>query len=92
MVDRGLTHLSMANKLDKVADIIAGEFSEIPKAEEPMPSMEEVLRERILPLKKPAIVGLQCGHGKVHVTIPVGIEARLDADGPWLRLKELPVD
>jgi muramoyltetrapeptide carboxypeptidase len=92
MVDRGLTHLSMAKKLGNVAGIVAGEFSEVPKAEEPMPSMEEVLRERILPFKKPAIVGLQCGHGKVHVTIPVGIEARLDADEPSLKLKEPPVE
>ena len=92
MVDRGLTHMSMAGKLAGVAGIVVGEFNEIPKAGDPMPSMEEVVRERILPLKKPAIVGLQCGHGKVHVTLPVGLEARLDADEPSLKLKELPVD
>ncbi len=92
MVDRGLLHLSMAGKLDRVAGVIVGEFSEVPKAEEPTPSMEEILRERILPLKKPAVVGLQCGHGKIHVTIPVGLEAKLDADKPSLTLKEAPVD
>ena len=92
MVDRALTHLSMAKKLDNAAGVVVGEFSEVPKAEEPLPSMEEVLRDRILPLKKPAIIGFQCGHGKIHVTIPVGVEARLDADDPSLKLKEQPVD
>ena len=53
---------------------------------------KELLLERILPLGKPAIVGLQCGHGKVHVTIPVGVEARLDTTEPSLTLKEIPVD
>ncbi len=92
MVDRALTHLSLARKLDKVAGVIVGEFSEVPKANEPVPSMEEVLQARILPFKKPSIVGLQCGHGKIHVTLPVGVEARLDADEPSLRLRETPVD
>jgi len=92
MIDRGLLHLAMAGKLEKVAGVVVGEFSEVPKAEEPMPSIEEIVRERILPLGKPSIVGLQCGHGKVHVTIPVGVEASLNADEPSLRLKEQPVE
>lgn len=92
MIDRGLLHLAMAGKLENVAGVVVGEFSEVPKAEEPMPSIEEVVRERILPLRKPSIVGLQCGHGKVHVTIPVGVEATLNADDPSLRLKEQPVE
>ncbi len=92
MLDRGLLHFTMAGKLDKVAGVVVGEFSEVPKATEPVPSMEEILRERILPLDKPAIVGLQCGHGKAHVTVPVGIGAKLDADEPSLTLRERPVD
>ncbi len=91
-IDRGLLHLSMAGKFDKVAGFVAGEFSEIPKPEEPMPSIEEVVREQIAATGKPAIVGLQCGHGKVHVTIPIGVEASLDADEASLRLREKPVD
>ena len=92
MVDRALTNLSLAGKLDNLAGVIVGEFSEVPKPTEPVPSMEEVLQSRILPLKKPAIHGLQCGHGKVHVTLPLGVRARLDADEPSLKLLETPVD
>ncbi len=91
-IDRGLLHMSMAGKFDKVAGFVVGEFSEAPKVEEPMPSIEEVVRERIVPTGKPAIVGLQCGHGKVHVTIPIGVEATLNADEASLRLKEKPVE
>ena len=90
-IDRGLLHLSMAGKLNKVAGVVVGEFSEVPKADEPMPSIEEVVRERLVSLGKPAIVGLQCGHGKIHVTILVGVDAKLDADERSLKLKEQPV-
>ncbi len=92
MVDRALTHLTIAGSLDNVAGVIAGEFTEVPKPTESLPSMPEVLRERIQPFKKPAILGLQCGHGKIHVTLPVGVEAKLDADKPSLTLQETPVD
>jgi len=92
MVDRALTHLASAGKLGRVAGVIVGEFSEVPKPTQPTPSMEEILRERIAPLKKPSIMGLQCGHGRIHVTIPVGVEARLDADEPSIHMLETPVD
>ncbi len=84
--------MSLAGKLRDIAGVIVGEFNQIPKYTEPVPSMEEVLRERILPLNKPAVMGLQCGHGLIHVTIPVGAEATLDATEPSIRLLDIPVD
>ncbi len=91
-IDRGLLRMSMAGKFDKVAGFVAGEFSEAPKAEEPMPSNGEVVKERMAPTEKPAIVGLQCGHGKIHVAIPFGLESRLSAEDVSLKLTEKPVE
>lgn len=79
-VDRYLTHLWLANKLQQAAGIIMGEFTNYqPQDNRPSPTLWEVLRDRIEAIGKPAVYGLCFGHGKHHLTIPLGVQARLDA-------------
>jgi len=86
IIDHMLTHLNNAGKLEQAAGIIIGECVECtPKKHEPGyyvdKSLEDVLYDIIEPLKIPAIHGLPIGHSKDLATLPIGVQARLDAAG-----------
>ena len=55
-------------------------------------TLEEVLDDHIGPLGIPAYRGAKIGHIKRQFTLPLGIEAELDADAGTLRLLEPAVD
>lgn len=83
-IDRMLTHLLNAGVLRQVAGIAVGvcQVCEDPKAKsvrEYRQTLEDVLKERLLPLKIPVVTGLPFGHGPDHATLPVGGRATLDA-------------
>jgi muramoyltetrapeptide carboxypeptidase len=83
-IDRMLTHLLNAGVLQQVAGIAVGVSPgcEDPKAtntREYRQTLEDVLKERLLPLKIPVVIGLPFGHGAFHATLPVGGRATLDA-------------
>ncbi len=82
--DRMLTQLLNAGLLQQVAGIAIGINAgcEDPKAKrsrEYRQSLEDVFRERLLPLKVPVVAGLPFGHIPLNATLPVGIHATLDA-------------
>jgi len=78
-IDRYLTHLWLGHKLQDAAGIVVGEFTKYEPTQTPSLTLWDVLKDRIGGSGKPAIYGLCCGHGKHHLTIPSGVEARLDA-------------
>lgn len=84
--DRMLTQLLNCGLLQQVAGIAIGLNAncENPKAnattKEYRQSLEDVLRERLLPLKIPVVTGLPFGHVPDNGTLPVGIKAELDAN------------
>jgi len=83
-LDRKLVHLRLAGVLGQVAGIVVGESAArapAPGSDAPAPglSVREILEDLIVPLGKPAIYGLACGHGAYHLTLPIGVRARLDA-------------
>jgi muramoyltetrapeptide carboxypeptidase len=89
LIDRNLTHLWLANKLQEAAGIIVGEIVRSnPKPSEASRTVWDVLIDRIRSIGKPAIYGLCCGHGKHHVTLPVGLEAKMDATERRLWIEE----
>jgi muramoyltetrapeptide carboxypeptidase len=82
--DRMLTHLLNAGQLQRVSGIAIGinAHCEDPKAKsskEYRQTVEDVLRERLLPLKVPMVTGLPFGHVPHNATLPIGVRARLDA-------------
>ncbi len=91
-IDRMLTHLILAGKLNKAAGIIICEIrnykQSIPGA---TPTLEEVIRDRIGGLGIPAIYGVCCGHGSDKITIPIGVKASLDATNAKLTITESAV-
>ena len=89
-IDRMLTQLWLAGKLQQVAGIVFGKFT---KAEDEGNtfSVEEVIRDRCEPLGIPVIRGLMIGHVNDKTVVPIGLQARLDADAGTLQLLEAAV-
>ena len=83
-MDRMLTYLLNAGVLQQVAGIAIGINKDCvdPKAKtakEYRQTLEDVFRDRLLPLKVPVVMGLPFGHIPHNATLPVGGEVLLDA-------------
>jgi len=89
-VDRMLTHLWMAGKLEQLAGIVLGKFTDANDSSNTF-SMEQVLRDRLAPLGIPTLRGAMIGHIEDKTVVPLGIRARLDAEAGTLNLLEAAV-
>ena len=90
-IDRNLTQLLRAGKLDGVAGLVVAEHVDCgPREHRPaFPStlsLEDVIDERLRPLSVPTISGLPLGHGRHLATLPLGVRARLDATAGCLEV------
>ena len=94
--DRMLTHLLNAGLLQQVAGVAVGlnKNCKDPKARtatEYRQTLEDVLKERLLPLKVPVVAGLPFGHVRHNATLPIGVQATLDAERGDLAINEAAV-
>lgn len=89
-VDRMLTHLWLTGKLERLAGVALGKFTDDDYDSNTF-SMEEVLRDRFEPLGIPTLRGLMIGHIDDQTVVPVGARARLDVEAGTLRLLESAV-
>jgi len=81
-VDRVLMHLKQAGKFEGVRGIVLGEFPDSAPAVAGAPSVREVCARILRPLRIPIVFGAPVGHTtRPMLTIPLGIKARLDAEG-----------
>ena len=83
--DRMLTYLLNCGLLQQVAGIAIGlnadcEDPKTKRAKEYRQTLEDVLKERLLPLKIPVVTGLPFGHVPHNATLPVGAQVTLDAE------------
>lgn len=85
-VDRLLTQLLLAGMLDGVAGILFGDTAGPQSAGSG--NLVEVLRDRLGNLPFPCCYGLALGHGLPQATLPLGVQAVLDADRGTLNLVE----
>ena len=86
-IDRMLTQLRLAGKLQQAAGIVFGKFTDS-DTEGNTFSVEEVLRDRTEDLGIPVVRGMMIGHVSQQTVVPIGIEAELDGDAGTLRLLE----
>ena len=80
-VDRALIHLKQAGKFRAASGVILGEF---PESEAPVgtETVKDVARRILGPLGIPVVCGAPVGHtARPMLTLPVGVLARLSADG-----------
>lgn len=90
-VDRMLTELWLSGHLQNVAGVALGKFTETGGYGGNEFSLEDVFRMRFEPLGVPTVRGLMIGHVEDQTTVPVGIEAELDADRGHITLLEAAV-
>jgi muramoyltetrapeptide carboxypeptidase len=91
--DRMLTQLLNAGLLQQVAGVAIGINAgcldpKAKKSKEYRQSLEDVFRERLLPLNVPVVAGLPFGHIPLNATLPVGVWVTLDANKGDLLITE----
>lgn len=92
-IDRMITHLLMATNFSKAAGIVCGIFNkcDVSGKTEKSLSLKDVLVKRLRPLNIPAYYGASFGHVANKLTLPVGVEAKLNANKLSLKLLEKSV-
>jgi muramoyltetrapeptide carboxypeptidase len=75
-IDRMLVHMKLAGCFENLAGIVLGSFEDCGSME----SILNIVSEIFAPYPIPILAGLDAGHGENNITIPVGVEATLDAD------------
>ena len=79
-LDGMLHHLRLAGKFDDCAGIVLGDFTNCTMEYENFSfTLDEILRDIVLPCGKPVMSGLCAGHGPHKLTLPMGIEYELTA-------------
>jgi muramoyltetrapeptide carboxypeptidase len=95
-IDRMLTQLRLAGKLDQAAAIVFGECSDCgPRDYQPSNAWDltlgEVLDNILGATRVPVFTGLTFGHTSDQLTLPLGVQATLNADEKTLELREAGV-
>ena len=91
-IDRSLLYLEQIDKFSGVRGIVVGELagcewyehSSSPRSK----TLENVLEGRLGGLGIPVLYGLPLGHGASIATLPLGVEATVDADALTLTIDE----
>ncbi|MEO6301572.1 MAG: LD-carboxypeptidase [Bacteroidia bacterium] len=91
-IDRMLTQLKLSGVLDSISGFIFGKCAKC-LAEEPLKAFtfHEVILQHIQPLKIPAFYGAMIGHIENKLTVPLGVQATMDADKGIISLEESSV-
>jgi muramoyltetrapeptide carboxypeptidase len=92
-IDRMLTHLRLAGKLRGIRGLVFGECASCRPREfqpgfESTFSVGEVVQNLLGGLDVPVLTGLVIGHTDDQLTLPLGVEAELDADAGALTILE----
>ncbi len=93
-IDRMLTHLIAAGKLSDAAGIVLGIFTGTTPRHSPgrrSLTVHDVFADHLLPLKIPVLANLAVGHVRDQVTLPYGVEARMDAGARTIDLLQAGV-
>ncbi|OCN03059.1 LD-carboxypeptidase [Clostridium sp. W14A] len=79
-IDRMLTQLLLAGKLNDCAGLMFGYWTRI-EAEQPERSLTllQIFRELIVPQGRPALMNLACGHSLPSMSLPMGKKLKMDA-------------
>lgn len=88
-IDRMLTQLKQCGILNNISGFVFGVCSKC-VAEEPNKAFtfDEIINQHIAPLKIPAFMGADFGHTKNKFTLPVGIQASINANTCQITLNE----
>jgi muramoyltetrapeptide carboxypeptidase len=81
-LDRMLLHWLQAGKFRGVRGILLGDFPDCQPPQEGSPSVRDVCRRILTPLRVPVVLGAPIGHtSRPMLTLPIGVRVRLRAGG-----------
>jgi len=89
-IDRMLTHLRLAGKLDHLAGLLIGGF-EMCNPDGDEYTVWDTLRESLEDLDIPTLAKFPAGHGPQNWTIPLGVRMRLDAGDKRIQMLDSAV-
>ena len=89
-IERMLTHMKMAGKLDRLAGLVFGSFSYCEGDGER--EVADIVREMFRGAPYPVAAGLPMGHGDDNLLMPLGVRMKLDAGARRLSLLEPAVE
>lgn len=88
-IDRMLTQLLLAKKLQQCKGFILGQFTNCHgEQKENHFTLKEVIENRLLSLNKPTLMNLMCGHDNPKLTIPIGAKAKLNCKNTCIDIYE----
>ena len=88
-VERMLTHLQMAGKLNALAGVLFGDFTDCES--DGSRGIREVVIDMFHQASYPVVTGMKAGHGAENFALPLGTKMRLDGDEASLEMLETPV-
>lgn len=88
-IERMLTHLKMAGKMDNLAGLVFGDLTGC-EGEGPRDTYQ-IIVELFAGADYPVVMGLAAGHGEENLTLPFGVKMRLDGDVGTLSILESAV-
>ncbi|GAB3504605.1 S66 peptidase family protein [Emticicia fontis] len=93
-IDRMITQLKLAGILNQLSGFVFGKCTDCPPSKGGYGSltMEDIFEDHIKPLKIPSFSGAMIGHIKDKFTVPVGLEATIDAGSGSITLSEAAVN
>ena len=88
-IDRLLLQLKRSGKLDKIAGLIIGGFTEVKDTERPFgKEVYECIHEHVKDAEYPVCFGFPVSHSKENYALKIGVEYTLDVSMDKTSLKE----
>ena len=79
-IERMLMHLKMASKLKEIKGIIFGDMEGCQPKDDKSFSLEDIILDVFTDIKAPILFGFPSGHSFDNITIPFGVNVRVDGD------------
>jgi muramoyltetrapeptide carboxypeptidase len=73
-IDRMLTHLKSAGKLQGVQGVV---FGQMPGCDSDKALLHEVILDVLQDIEGPVLFGFPSGHGARNITIPLGVSVKI---------------
>ena len=91
-IDRMLSQLQLAGKLDQLTGILLGQFTKCdPPEDEESFTLDEIFHGYFGKLGIPVLANYPTGHTRDNATLPLNVEVDFDADNGQLTVLENPV-
>jgi len=86
-IDRMFSQLHLSGHLDGVGGVILGTFEACGSLDDVYAIVKEVFRHTGIPI----LAGFELGHGTENLTVPIGLEAKMNTEDGSLRFRESAV-